>query len=84
MLASMSTASGQVTPDAKATKPAYKTETSSVLDALARAIDVVTKAHTHTIQSKDDTIRAMETTTKALQDTIASQTALIAELLARI
>ena len=84
MLASMSTASGQVTPDAKATKPAYKTETSSVLDALARAIDVVTKAHTHTIQSKDDTIRAMETTTKALQETIASQTALIAELLARI
>ena len=84
MLASMSTASGQVTPDAKAIKPSYKTETSSVLDALARAIDVVTKAHTHTIQSKDDTIRAMETTTKALQDTIASQTALIAELLARI
>ena len=80
LLASLS---GQETPDAKVVaKPSY--QTPSILNALTRAMDIVTRAHTHTIQAKDDTIRAMETTTKALQETIASQTALIAELLSRV
>ena len=80
LLASLS---GQETPDAKvATKPSY--QTPSILSALTRAMDIVTRAHTHTIQAKDDAMRAMETTNRALQETVASQTALIAELLARV
>ena len=80
LLASLS---GQETPDAKvAIKPSY--QTPSILSALTRAMDIVTRAHTHTIQAKDDAMRAMETTNRALQETVASQTALIAELLARV
>ena len=82
MLASLSVVGEQVTPDANnQTKPSHQDAT---IRAITKAMKMMTQAHNHTLQSKDDTIKAMETTTKALHETVATQTALIAELLARI
>ena len=88
MLASLSNASGQTTPEVKTThtesNPTRTAEASSIIDSLARAMDIVTQAHAHALQAKDDTIRAMETLSKALTETVDTQTALIAELLGRV
>jgi hypothetical protein len=86
-LASLRNISGNITPDAKSIskpRPSSKDTPSAIISALARAMEVVSQAHTHTLQSKDETIRAMEATAKALHDTVTTQTALISELLARV
>ena len=88
MLASLSNASGQTTPEVKTThmesNPTRTAEASSIIDSLARAMDIVTQAHAHALQAKEDTIRAMDAAAKALTETVNTQTALIAELLGRI
>ena len=89
MLASLSNASGHTTPEANNSSsmdyhPHRAKPSSSVIGALARAMDIVTLSHTQAMQAKDETIRAMEAASKALTETVNTQTALIAELLGRI
>ena len=86
MLASLSNASGQVTPEVNTTRMERKPTRpeAAIIDSLARAMDIVTQAHVHALQAKDDTIRAMETASKALTETVNTQSALIAELLSRV
>jgi len=84
MLASLSVVGEQVTPDANNQTNPKPSHQDATIRAITKAMKMMTQAHNHTLQSKDDTIKAMETTTKALHETVATQTALIAELLTRI
>ena len=86
MLASLSNASGQVTPEVNTARMERKPTRpeAAIIDSLARAMDIVTQAHVHALQAKDDTIWAMETASKALTETVNTQSALIAELLSRV
>ena len=77
MLANLS--SGQESPELIIAKPTKSpSQNTSVILALARAMDAVAEANMHTIKAKDETIKAMETMTQALAETIRLQSAQLA------
>ena len=78
----VSLSSGDASPEKRMTTSKKQTlsDNASIISSLARAMDVVSQAHAHTLGAKDETIKAMDLASKALAETVRTQAALIAQM----